>query len=94
VSLGVLPRLALLQVADTNYAYHWYPLNLSNGTLGVELNNVPSGATYDGKDLLGVKFATVPSVVRYNIGTDSTTKIVDSPWAGTYGTSSGSALVQ
>jgi len=85
---------ALLQVADTNYAYHWYPLNLSNGTLGVELNNVPSGATYDGKDLLGVKFATVPSVVRYNIGTDSTTKIVDSPWAGTYGTSSGSALVQ
>ena len=59
---------ALLQSFDDEYATHWTKLDIAAGTLGAELENVPTAVTFDGKDLLGVEVTgTVGKVVRYKL---------------------------
>jgi hypothetical protein len=87
---------ALIKTQDASFASHWFRLDLSNGTVqGAELKEVPDAVSFDGTDLLGVQVnGDLGAVVRYDIAGQTTKVISDTSWAGKYGTTSGTALVQ
>jgi hypothetical protein len=80
---------ALIQSA---FGAPYNKLDLTTGVLGAKLNNVPQAAVFDGTDLIGVTLDTPNTVVRYNVGTDTATTLVTSPWAGTYTNASTTVL--
>lgn len=87
---------ALIQYSDEHFiTSHTQRLDLSNGTLGDELDGVPDVVSFDGTDLLGVQVTgTVGAVVRYKLATGKTTVISETSWGGDYATASSTALVQ
>ena len=85
---------ALIQSLDEAYATHWHKLDISQGTLGNEIANVPKAPSFDGTDLLGVEVtAKVGKVVRYKIATETSTEISPTSWGGQYSSASSTALV-
>ena len=87
---------ALIESFDDGapYGTHWTKFNLTNGTLGDELADVPDAVSFDGTDLLGVKIdGTVGSVVRYKLSTQTSTIVSATSWAGDYSYASSTALV-
>ena len=86
----------LIPLVDSNVLLNsgikWYHLDLALGTLGTELENVPSAPSFDGKDLIGV--GTGSSVVRYDLTAGTSTTISETSWAGDYTFAGGTALVQ
>lgn len=86
---------ALIQSLDDAYAPHWHKLDISQGTLGNEIANVPQAPSFDGADLLGVEVtAKVGKVVRYDIATETSTEISPTSWGGDYSSARSTALVQ
>jgi hypothetical protein len=84
---------ALLQ---PNYGDKWRKLDLSTGTIGATLDNVPLVPVFDGTDLIGVTIDSVTSaanVVRYSVATDTATTVIASPWVGKYSNAATTALV-
>jgi hypothetical protein len=87
---------ALIKTQDASFADHWFRLDLSDGTVqGAELKDVPDAVSFDGTDLFGVQVnGDLGAVVRYDIAGQTSKVISDTSWAGKYGTTSGTALVQ
>ncbi|HEY3664419.1 MAG TPA: hypothetical protein VGL19_00405 [Polyangiaceae bacterium] len=83
---------AVLGTFDSNFAGHWYKLDLSAGTLGDELMDVPGGVSFDGKDLLGV--GTGGAIVRYTIATGAVANVSDASVGADYSSAYSTALVQ
>lgn len=86
----------LIPLVDSNVLLNtgikWFHLDLALGTLGTELENVPSSPSFDGKDLIGV--GTGSSVVRYDLTAGTSTTISETSWAGDYSFAAGTALVE
>jgi hypothetical protein len=84
---------ALLQ---PNFGVPWQKLDLSTGTIGATLNNVPLEPVFDGTNVFGVTIdptTQAANVVRYDIAGDVATTIAPSPWVGKYSFANPSALV-
>ena len=83
---------ALLGTADSNFAPHWYKIDLAAGMLGDELMNVPDAVSFDGTDLLGV--GTGGEVIKYTLATGVDSSIAAKSWAGNYDSAASTALVK
>jgi hypothetical protein len=86
---------ALLNTFDDVGTEHWYDWTLGAAALGAELNDVPSTPSFDGAGgLLGIRSGASAEVVRYELANGSVTTVVGSPWAGSFTSSGGTALVR
>ncbi|HYQ41060.1 MAG TPA: hypothetical protein VER11_03810 [Polyangiaceae bacterium] len=86
---------ALIESFDDAGAKHWHKIDLSQGTLGAEIANVPSAPSFDGADLIGVEVTgKVGKVVRYKIATETSTEISATSWGGQYSYATATALVE
>jgi len=86
---------ALIHSYDDLGEPHWHKIDISQGTLGKEIANVPQSPSFDGADLLGVEVTgKVGKVVRYKIATETSTEISPTSWVGQYSAASSTALVQ
>jgi len=91
---------ALLNSFDPSFAEHWYPWATATTALGSELGGVPAAPSLEDEGhLLGASVATTDAgstvdVVRYDIGAQSKSTLVASPWTGSFSSVAGTALVR
>ena len=87
---------ALLQSFDGTFATLWNEWQPSTPTLGAALTGVPVSAVAEGPDsVVGVSYLNGRArVERYQVSTQSTSKVVSAPWTGDFLYTAGVALVK
>jgi hypothetical protein len=87
---------ALLQSFDANFSTLWNRWDTASPTLGPTLTGVPDAAVFEtAGTLVGVMSHNGrPEVARYELSTQTATRVVAAPWTHDYTFTAGAALVK